>query len=128
MLDLYVASRTNEIMQQQRAKQQNLDSLGPAGPQRIEAVCTWLGARLGAEGKAMANVLRQFPVAGFVKGYENLIRQFSGQGGAEFSQSHRAGQEDRNGRIENYDSMSFVGRRVAQMQQQFGRRSREKSA
>jgi hypothetical protein len=48
-------------------------------------------------------------------------RAFSNQGGVEYSQSHRAQQEEQAGRIPGYDNMSFAQRRAHQMQQQFGR-------
>src|SRR5262249_22956539 len=95
-----------------------------AGPQRVEAVATWLQARAGADGKVMANFLRQYPSAPIVKTMESLMRAFSSQGGADFSQSHRAGAEDNSGRIENYERMGFVQRRVAKMAQQCGPKPR----
>jgi len=97
----------------------NLKQLGAAGPTRIEAVATWLNARAGADGKAVGDFLRQYPSAQIVKALERVMRYQSGQGGADFSQSHRAQQEDP-GRIPGYENMNFAQRRAAQMRQQFG--------
>jgi hypothetical protein len=46
---------------------------------------------------------------------ENLMRQFSNQGGVDFSQSHRENAPE-TGKIPGYENMNFVQRRVTQMQ------------
>jgi hypothetical protein len=115
MLGVYASTRMGEAIQQSKLRDVNMKQLGAAGPQRVEAVATWLQARAGADGKTMANFLRQFPSAPIVKATENLMRVFSNQGGADFSQQHRAGEEDRSGRIAGYENMSFTQRRATQM-------------
>src|SRR6185437_3661724 len=101
--------------QQARLRDVNMKQLGTAAPQRVEAVATWLQARAGADGKAMANFLRQYPSAPIVRSMESLMRAFSNQGGAEFDQRHRETVEQNAGKIPGYDGMSFVQRRTAQM-------------
>ena len=114
-LAVFASTKMGAAIQQNQLRDVNMRQLGTAGPQRVEAVATWLQARAGADGKTMANFLRQFPSAPIVRSVENLMRQFSSQGGADFSQSHRA-QEEQAGKIPGYDGMSFVQRRSVQMQ------------
>jgi hypothetical protein len=120
MLGVYASTKMGEAIRNAQLKDVNMRQLGTAGPQRVEAVATWLQARAGADGKTMANFLRQFPSAPIVKTMENLMRAFSNQGGVDFSQSHRAAQEDP-GKIPGYDGMSFAQKRAAQMAQQMQR-------
>ena len=103
-------------MNQQQMKQKNLDALGAAGVQRIAAVSTWLKSIAGKDGVAVADFITQFPSAPIVRSLETVIRRFSNQGGADFSQSHRASQEDP-GKIPGYENMSFAQKRAAQMAQ-----------
>jgi hypothetical protein len=117
MLGVYASTKMGEAIRNAQLKDVNMRQLGTAGPQRVEAVATWLQARAGADGKTMANFLRQFPSAPIVKTMENLMRAFSNQGGADFSQSHRAEREEAAGRIPGYDNMSFTEKRVHQMAQ-----------
>jgi hypothetical protein len=116
MLGVYVSTKMGEAIQNAQLRDVNTRQFGTSAPQRVEAVSTWLQARGGAEGKVMANFLRQFPSAPIVKTMERLMRAFSNQGGVDFSQQHRAAPEDNAGRIANYDNLSFTARRVAQMQ------------
>lgn len=116
MLGVYASNKIAEATNAAKAREANLAQLGAAGPQRVEAVATWLQARAGDEGKAVADFIRKFPSAPIVKTMESLIRQFSSQGGADFSQSHRTQQEDQ-GKIPGYDKMNFTQKRIAQMQQ-----------
>jgi hypothetical protein len=125
LLDLHVASKTGELMAQVQAREANLKALGAAGPQRIAAVAQWLNARAGKDGHAVANFIKQYPSAPIVRAFENVIRQFSNQGGIDFDQRGRTAAEE-TGKIPGYDNMSFAQRRAAQMQQQFGRGPREK--
>ncbi len=120
MLGVYASTQMGEAIRNSQLRDVNLRQLGTAGPQRVDAVATWLQARAGADGKVMADFLRRFPSAPIVKTMENLMRAFSNQGGAEFSQSHRAAQEESAGRIPGYENMNFAQRRAAQMQQMFG--------
>jgi hypothetical protein len=114
MLGVYAANRISEQQKNAQVREANLAQLGAAGPQRVDAVATWLTAKAGDDGKAVAAFIRQYPSAPIVKAMENLIKQFSSQGGADFSQSHRA-EEETGGKIPGYENMNFVQRRVHQM-------------
>jgi hypothetical protein len=116
MLDLFVASKSGELLNQVRAREANLAALGAAGSQRVESVATWLQARAGGDGRAVGNFLRQYPSAPIVKAMESLMRAFSSQGGADFSQSHRD-QAEEAGKIPGFENMNFIQRRVWQMTQ-----------
>ncbi|HET8921352.1 MAG TPA: hypothetical protein VFN27_16955, partial [Xanthobacteraceae bacterium] len=78
-------------------------------------VATWLTARAGEEGKGLATFIKSYPSAPIVKAMENLIRQFSNQGGTTFSQQHRESADAEAGKIAGYENMSFAQRRAAQM-------------
>jgi hypothetical protein len=84
MLGVYASTQMGQAIQQAQMRDVNMRQLGAAGPQRVEAVATWLQARAGADGKMFANFLRQFPSAPIVKATEALMRAFSNQGGADF--------------------------------------------
>jgi hypothetical protein len=120
MLDLFVSSKTGELMNQTRLRETNMQQLGAAGPARIDAVATWLNARAGKDGAAVAGFIKAHPAAPLVRAFESIIRQFSNQGGVNFDQRGRVAQETTEGKIPGYDGMSMVQRRVAQMQQKFG--------
>ncbi len=114
LLDLYVSDRIGSQMQLARQREQSLLALGAAAPQRLAAISQWLTARAGPEGAALGGFLAQYPAPKFVKAMENVIRQFSSQGGSDFDQRGRA-TESEQGRIPNYENLSFVERRAAQM-------------
>jgi hypothetical protein len=120
MLGVYASTKMGDAIQQARMRDVNMQQLGVAGPQRVEAVATWLGARGGDSGRQMAAFIRQYPSAPIVKTMENLMRAFSNQGGADFSQSHRD-QAEEAGKIPGYDNMSFVQKRAYQMAQTLNR-------
>jgi hypothetical protein len=123
MLDLFVASKSGELLNQVRAREANLQQLGAAGPQRVQAIATWLSARAGKDGAAVGNFIREYPSAPIVRAVETLIKQFSNQGGSDYSQSHRDQGEDQ-GKIPGYENMSFVQKRAAQMAQMLNRPGR----
>jgi hypothetical protein len=113
LLGCFAATQINGQMQQQQLREKNLAALGAAGPARIAAVSQWLAAKAGKDGAVVADFIQKFPSAPLVRSLENVIRAFSHQGGADFSQSHRANQAEE-GKIPGYENMSFVQRRVAQ--------------
>jgi hypothetical protein len=112
-LGLYAASKISEQQQLATARGAEMAKLGSAAQGRIDAVDTWLHARVGTKADIIVNQLRNFPVATMIEAFEEVIRQFSHQGGAEFSQSGRQ-QQDNSGKIPGYETMSFVQRRAAQ--------------
>lgn len=120
MLGVYAASKISEQTKASQAREANLQQLGAAGPQRVEAVATWLTVKAGEHGKAVGDFIRQYPAAPIVQAMETLIKQFSSQGGADFSQAHRD-QAEEAGKIAGYENMSFVQRRVHQMAQQMNK-------
>ncbi len=127
LLGVYAADKIGEQAEALRAREINLEKLGAAAQTRIDAVAQWLTARAGADGKTFANFLRQAPAAPLVRAMENVIRQFSSQGGSDFDQRGRQVQEDQ-GKIPGYEHMSFTEKRAAQMaqmmrQQRLGYRS-----
>jgi hypothetical protein len=116
LLAVAASREMGAAIQQSQLRDVNMKQLGAAGPQRVEAVATWLQARAGAEGKQTADFLRRYRSAPIVKAMEALIRQFSNQGGADFSQSHRENMPEE-GKIPGYEKMSFQQIRAAQMSQ-----------
>ena len=115
LLDLYASTKVSEAANAAKAREANLAQLGAAGPQRVDAVATWLTARAGDDGKAVANFIRQYPSAPIVKAMESLIKQFSSQGGADYSGQHRETADAEAGKIPGYDKMSFAQIRARQM-------------
>jgi hypothetical protein len=113
-LGVYAA---NKIAEQQRlapARAAELSKLGSAAEARIGAVETWLKARIGTKANLIGAQLRNFPVASMVEGFEEIMQQFSRQGGADFTQQGRSEPERPTGKIPGYENMSFTQRRVAQ--------------
>jgi hypothetical protein len=121
LLGVFASTQIPGQMQQQtqlaRLREANMAQLGVTANLRVDAVATWLQARVGGvEGKAMADTLRQYPAAQFVKGYETLIKQISNsQRAAELRRENESANADT--RIPGYDKMSYVQRRVWQMAQ-----------
>ena len=120
LLDVYAAEKIGEQAGTVRAREANLQQLGAAGPQRISAISTWLKSIAGKDGADVATFIQNYPAAPIVRAMETVIRRFSSQGGADFSQSHRDQAEDQ-GKIAGYENMSFVQRRIAQMSQTLNR-------
>jgi hypothetical protein len=114
-LGIFASTKVAELAQTNAARQDQLNKLGAAGPQRIDAIATWLNAKVGDKAGIMIATLKNYPVASTVEALEGVIRAFSSQGSTGFSQSGREGQEDQ-GKIAGYDRMSFTEKRLAQMQ------------
>jgi hypothetical protein len=89
MLGVYAFTQMGAAIRNAQLRDTNMRQLGSAGPQRVEAVATWLQARAGDASRQTADFLRRFPSVPIVKTMENLMRAFSSQGGAQFSQQHR---------------------------------------
>ena len=112
-LGVYAANKVGELQRLSVARNAELAKLGSAAPARLDAIETWLKARVGTKANVIVAQLKNYPVASMVETFEGLMRQFSGQGAADFSQSGRQQQED-TGRISGYENMSFAQRRAAQ--------------
>jgi hypothetical protein len=126
LLGLYCADRMNAEMQLSWARQAELQKLGPAGESRVAQVEQWLRARVGSDADVIAAQLRSFPHAGMLRAFEKIVSQFVNQGAVPFDQRGRVN-EDNRGKIPNYDSLDFKGRRVAQMKANMaGRGPRER--
>ncbi len=113
MLGVFAATKIAEQQNLAVARNAELAKLGSAAPQRIGAIETWLKARVGQKADLIIAQMRNYPVASMVEAFEDIVRLFSHQGGADYSQSGRA-QPDNNGKIEGYDTMTFEQRRLAQ--------------
>lgn len=114
-LGVYASVKVAELSQINHARQVQLDALGAAGQARIDAIETWLTAKVGDKAVVMISTLKNFPVAANVEAFEGIIRAFTSQGGSAFSQSHRA-EQDPSGTIAGFEGMSFEQRRYAQDQ------------
>ncbi len=112
-LGLYAASKIGEQQTLGTARAAEMAKLGSAAQARIDAIDTWLKARVGQKGALMAAQLRQYPVASMVEMWEDVMRAFSGQGAADYSQSGRHVEEP-TGKIPNYENLSFAQKRAAQ--------------
>ncbi|MGY3344687.1 MULTISPECIES: hypothetical protein [unclassified Bradyrhizobium] len=121
LLGLYASTKVGELQNVNNARAAELAKLGAAAPQRIDAIETWLTAKVGDKAKVMIATLKQFPVAANVEALEGIIRAFSSQGGSTITGSHRE-HADPKGAIPGYDNMSFAQKRAAQMNQRFGGR------
>jgi hypothetical protein len=116
LLGIYAANKLSDSQAETAARTAELGKLGPTAQQRIEAVETWLNAKVGDKAGVMVATLKAFPVAANVEAFEGLMRAFSSQGGSTVTGSGRDGAEDQ-GKIPGYENMNFIQRRAAQMTQ-----------
>lgn len=124
MLGIYAATKVKEHGIVNAAREAELTKLGSAAPARIEAIETWLAAKVGDKARTLISTLKAYPVASTVEALEGVIRAFSSQGGASVTQSGREGQEDA-GKIPGYEKMNFTQKRAAQMAQAFGQSGKQ---
>jgi hypothetical protein len=120
MLGIYAANKLGEVQASNVARDAEMAKLGATGPQRLEAIETWLKAKVGDKAGVMIATMKKYPVAANVEAMESIIRAFSSQGAGGFSQSGRETQEDQ-GKIPGYENMNFAQRRAAQMNAQFNK-------
>lgn len=116
MLGVYAATKIGEQQTFANARNAELAKLGSAAQNRIDAIETWLKARTGTKAETIVAQLKNYPHAGMVEMFEEVIRQFSHQGSAPFSQSGRSTPEPTDGKIAGYDGMTFEQKRAAQDQ------------
>ena len=114
MLGVYAATKIAEQQRTASLIQANREKLGSAGEARMNSIETWLQARCGAKAKPMMSALRAFPVVETVEAIESLIRQFTNQGGANFTQSGRAEDAPRASIPSLKNGASFASVRAAQ--------------
>jgi len=119
-LGLYAATKVGEQQQFKQAFDAEVAKLGAAATERVTAVQTWLRAMGGPDAEPLAKVLQIAPVAGTIVALENLMKKFSSQGGASFTQS---GRENAAPKLsdEEWDRMSFAERRDYTRKQQNSR-------
>ena len=113
-LGIYAANRIGEQQTLSVARDAEMQKLGSAGQNRISAVETWLKSQVGAKANVIVSQLKNFPVAGMVEMFEQLARNASNQGGADYSQSGRQQQQNEAGKIPGYENMNFAQKRAAQ--------------
>jgi hypothetical protein len=85
---LIAADRVGEKAMAKKAFDTEVAKLGPLGPQRVDAVTTYLSS-FGEDGKHIAGLMQQFPVAATIKAFESMIARATNQGGAQFRQNGR---------------------------------------
>jgi hypothetical protein len=113
-LSVYAAERISEATKINTARNAEIQKLGSAAPQRIDAIKTFIHATCGSDlGAAIEQMLC---TAKQVSAFEKIIDKFSRQGGTQFSQAHREGAPPA-GKIPGYENMTFEQRRAAQMAQ-----------
>jgi hypothetical protein len=114
MLGVYAATKIGEQERSAALIQANRDKLGAAADNRINAIDTWLKARVGDKAKPMIAALKAFPVVETVEAFEGIMRAFTNQGGANFTQSGRS-ESQPEGNIPSLRSgASFASVRAAQ--------------
>jgi len=114
-LGIYAANRIGEQQTLGVARNAEMQKLGSAGQNRIAAVEQWLKSQVGSRADIIVAQLKNFPVAGMVEMFEQLARNSSSQGGADYSQSGRQ-HEEPSGKIPGFENMSFAQKRAAQDQ------------
>lgn len=120
LLGVYAANKLGELQATTTAREAEMTKLGTTGSARIDAVETWLKAKVGDRANVMIATLKQFPIAANVEALEGIIRAFSAQGGTNFTQGGRE-TETQAGKIPGYETMSFTQRRAAQMNEKFNK-------
>jgi hypothetical protein len=89
LLQMHAASRVGEDMAFAEAKAREVQALGDAANQRVDAVKTWLKAMAPDHFAGLARVLEMAPSAATVRGLEALMHRYTTQGGAGFNGAHR---------------------------------------
>jgi hypothetical protein len=112
LLSIHAASQVEAAQTLAYARQAEINKLGVNGTARITAVTQWLKAVGGQDAETLVRVLDYAPHSATVQAFENLMRKFSSQGGAAFSQQHRTQPDP--GKIPGYEGMSFEQRRHSQ--------------
>lgn len=108
-LSVFAAAKIGEQAQINAARTAEVTKLGATGPARVDAVTQWMDAQgLGVLKSTMVTAAQ-------VQAWEAHITKLSSQGTMPFSAQHRTAPEQ--GKIPNYENMSFEQRRHAQEQQ-----------
>jgi hypothetical protein len=111
LLGLYAANQVSQNQAVKQAHDAELGKLGAAADARISSVKTFFKGFLGeSDGKVLGDTLW---TAGIVQAFENLITKVASGHGSNFSQQHRE-ETSGDGKIANYEHMTFEQRRAAQ--------------
>lgn len=87
LLAIHAQYELGEMQQISAARKAEVDKLGANGPARIDAATRFLTSKLGDKrGQAL---MERMVLAEDIEALEDLVKQFSSQGGGSYSQSHR---------------------------------------
>jgi hypothetical protein len=112
MLGLYASQEAQQHAALAERSRQEIAKVGINGPQRVDAVGKWI---TGMVGEADAKPIRATLVTdSHLRFYETIMYKLQSQGGASFSQAHRAAPD--NDKIPGFEKMSFAQQRQAQDQ------------
>jgi hypothetical protein len=118
MLGLYVSQEVQQHAALAERSRQEIAKAGVNAPQRVDAVGRWITGMVGE--KDAAPIRATLVTDSHLRFYEKIMTQLTNQGGASFSQSHRAPPDT--SKIPGYENMSFEQRRLAQDQNAARRR------
>lgn len=105
-----------QVQQITAARAAEQSKLGANGPARVDAVSTFLKAKLGSDQGGA--IMDRLVLASDVEAMENLVKQFSSQGGGNFSQGGRESDRKQTMTNEQYEKMPLSERRAYQLSQQ----------
>jgi hypothetical protein len=87
LLSIHAQYEIGEMQQINSARQAEQEKLGANAPARVDAISRFLTSKLGADrGTALMDRLM---LSTDIEAMEDLVKQFSSQGGGSYSQSHR---------------------------------------
>jgi hypothetical protein len=115
LIGVYAGAEVGTEARIKDAAAKEVTKLGPSGPARVDAVTRFM------DGSDLGVLKSTLVTAAQVEAWERHITKLTSQGGAQFSQSHRAAPESNP--IPNYENMSFEQRRLAQDQNAARRRA-----
>jgi hypothetical protein len=106
LIGVYAGAEVGTEARIKTAATAEVTKLGPSGPARVDAVTRFM------DGSGLGVLKSTLVTAAQVEAWESHITKLTNQGGASFSQAHRAAPETN--AIPNYDKMTFAQRRQAQ--------------
>lgn len=121
LLDLHAAGQVGQAQMLKAGHDAEIAKLGPAGPARVDAVRTWIAAKLGGD-DAVKAIMPSIVLASQVEVWERVVKAFSSQGAGPFNAGGREPSAASNGAIPGYANMTFEQRRAAQEAQRGGAR------
>lgn len=105
LLGLHAAARASELSTLKTAHEAEVTKLGPAGPARINAMETFIGAKFGPD--AVKTIMPSIVTAAQVEVWENVIKSMTSQGTGSFTNGHRTPEAP--GRVSDaeYNKMTY---------------------